>query len=272
MGTVNRTIETDNDKAMASKLIEGRSVPFTLSLTDGKHSSTKQNKTQFMWFKEISEQKGDVTAQEIRAYCKLVIGVPILRDQNEAFRIRYDEVLKPLSYEMKLSIMGEPFNLPVTSLMSTKQMSEYMDSIFRHFSSQGIILTIPEDHNSYSGSSLPSGPDNADVPPTSVNEAGDSSPPASPLHQEWLQNVSKLLWAAAIPGSDIGVLKAQKLGAVATFVKPADCPAFISGKADSVFNICTQVVYRSVEQRDGLALVAGIVGCDQDDLLTRKSI
>lgn len=176
MGTVNRTIETDNDKAMASKLIEGRSVPFTLSLTDGKHSSTKQNKTQFMWFKEISEQKGDTTAQEVRAYCKLVIGVPILRDQNEAFRIRYDEVLKPLSYEMKLSIMGEPFNLPVTSLMSVKQMSEYMDAIFRHFSSQGIILTIPDDPSFNSGQLPPSEPDTADGPPPSVDEAGSVPP------------------------------------------------------------------------------------------------
>jgi hypothetical protein len=185
MSTVNRTIETDNDKIMASKLIEGRPMPFTISITDGKSASTKQNKTQFMWFKEISEQKGDTTAQEVRAYCKLVIGVPILRDQNEAFRIRYDEVLKPLSYEMKLSIMGEPFNLPVTSLMSTKQMSEYMDAIFRHFSSQGVILTIPEDTNYHSGSLPPSEPDNTDGSPPSV-EAGDSSPslPASPIEDD----------------------------------------------------------------------------------------
>lgn len=172
MGTVNRTIETDHDKAMAAKLIEGRAVPFTLALTDGKHSSTKQNKTQFMWFKEISEQKGDTTAQEVRAYCKLVIGVPILREQNEAFRIRYDEVLKPLSYEMKLSIMGEPFNLPVTSLMSTKQMSEYMDAIFRHFSAQGVILTIPDDPSFNSGASPP---DTADGPPPTA-EAGSVPP------------------------------------------------------------------------------------------------
>lgn len=178
MATVNRVVENDEQKKMAALLVENRALPYTLAITDGKHSSTKQNKTQFMWFKEISEQKGDTTAQEVRAYCKLVIGVPILRDQNEAFRIRYDEVLKPLSYEMKLSIMGEPFNLPVTSLMSTKQMSEYMDAIFRHFSSQGVILTIPEDTSYHSGSLPPSEPDNADGSPPSV-EAGDSSPPAS---------------------------------------------------------------------------------------------
>lgn len=203
MGTVNRTIENDDQKIMAVRLIEGRALPFTLAITDGKHSSTKQNKTQFMWFKEISEQKGDTTAQEVRAYCKLVIGVPILRDQNEAFRIRYDEVLKPLSYEMKLSIMGEPFNLPVTSLMSTKQMSEYMDAIFRHFSSQGIILTIPEDPSYHSGASSP--PD-AEGPPPSA-EAG-SVPPIDTASQPIEDMRGQLI---AFTAKLVGIIKNSQL-------------------------------------------------------------
>lgn len=145
MGTVNRTIQNDYDRDMASKLVANRPYPFTLSITDGKHRSTAQNRLQNMWFKEIAEQKGDITPAEARAYCKLTIGIPILRDQNEAFRIRYDEIVKPLPYEQKIAFMSEPLNLPVTSLMNTKQFTEYLDGIIRHFGEQGIVLTMPDD-------------------------------------------------------------------------------------------------------------------------------
>lgn len=145
MGTVNRTIQDDYQRDMAAKLVANRPYPFTLSITDGKHRSTAQNRLQNMWFKEIAEQKGDITSAEARAYCKLTIGIPILRQQNEAFRLRYDEVVKPLSYERKLAIMQEPLDFPVTSQMNTKQFTEYLDGIILHFGEQGIVLTMPED-------------------------------------------------------------------------------------------------------------------------------
>ncbi|MEH3108945.1 MAG: hypothetical protein PGN22_03135 [Agrobacterium cavarae] len=145
MSTVNRTIQNDYDRDMAAKLVANRPYPFTLSITDGKHRSTAQNRLQNMWFKEIAEQKGDIKPSEARAYCKLTIGIPILRQQNEAFRLRYDEVVKPLSYEQKLAIMQEPLDFPVTSQMNTKQFTEYLDGIIRHFGEQGIVLTMPDD-------------------------------------------------------------------------------------------------------------------------------
>lgn len=145
MGTVNRTIQDDYQRDMAAKLVANRPYPFTLSITDGKHRSTAQNRLQNMWFKEIAEQKGDIKPSEARAYCKLTIGIPILRQQNEAFRLRYDEVVKPLSYEQKLAIMQEPLDFPVTSQMNTKQFTEYLDGIIRHFGEQGIVLTMPDD-------------------------------------------------------------------------------------------------------------------------------
>ncbi len=145
MGTVNRLIRNEDERTMAARFVEGRSYPFTLTITDGKPRSTAQNRLLHKWMGEIAEQKGDVTADEARAYCKLTIGVPILRQQNAAFKERYDEILKPLSYEQKLAIMSEPLNLPVTSLMSTKQLTEYLEGIIRHFGEQGIVLTMPDD-------------------------------------------------------------------------------------------------------------------------------
>lgn len=172
MTTINRTIETEHDKKLAVNLIEARSIPFTLSLTDGKHRSTAQNKLQRMWMNEISEQRGDMTPEEARGYCKLTIGVPILRAENEAFREGYDRVVKPLPYDQKIAIMMEPLDLPVTRIMTTKQKSEYLDGIIRHFGEQGIVLTMPEDmripNNEASGAPPPQSPDD-----------GESAPPLS---------------------------------------------------------------------------------------------
>jgi hypothetical protein len=187
MKTYNRPIQTEQDREMAARLVENRPIPFTLSITDGAPRSKAQNRLLHKWMGEIAEQKGDVTAEEVRAYCKLRIGVPILRNQNEAFRARYDEILRPLSYEQKIAIMSEPLNLPVTSLMSTKQLTEYMDTVMRHFGEQGIVLTIPDDMrnelNSNTGEVTPSDEPVSDAasPPSSAasTEAGDQ-PPQSP--------------------------------------------------------------------------------------------
>lgn len=139
----NRTIETEYDRQLLIKFIEGKKLPFTSTLTDGKHRTTDQNKLQRLWVNEIAAQLGDQSAEEVRGYCKLHMGVPILRNENEAFRKEYDDVIRPLAYEHKLKLMMVPFDFGVTRIMSTKQKTAYLDSIHRHFSEKGIILTNP---------------------------------------------------------------------------------------------------------------------------------
>lgn len=139
-----RSVENEYQRKMLLKYLEGQKLPFTVEIQTGRKRSTEQNKTQRMWIKEISEQVG-MTPEEVRAFCKLRIGVPILREENETFREKYDAVVRPLNYEAKLAIMSEPLDMPVTRLMSVAQKSRYLDAIFQHFSAQGIILTIPEE-------------------------------------------------------------------------------------------------------------------------------
>lgn len=274
MSTVNRTIETEHDKDMAARLIEARSLPFTLTLTDGKHRSTAQNKLQHKWMQEIAEQKGDMKPDEVRAYCKLTIGVPLLRDENEAFRIGYDEVVRPLPYEHKLAIMKEPLDLPVTRLMTTKQKTEYLDRIARHFGEQGIVLTMPENasHPDSHTGAAPSAPVDDEPSPGSSSDASAPSSPspdaaeASSIHTDWLLNVARMLWAATNYGGPQDLLIRQKVAAIAAFPKPADCPRVITGKAEAVFNYCKRIVEGSITKEDGKALVAGVALCDQDDL------
>lgn len=145
MTTNNRYVETEYDKDMLTKFIASRRLPFTVTVTDGKHRTTHQNRLQRQWMVEIAAQLGDRTPEDVRGECKLTFGVPILRNENEAFRIRYDEVIKPLPYELKLKLMMEPFDFGVTRIMTTRQKTNYLDAVHRHYSEMGLVLTNPED-------------------------------------------------------------------------------------------------------------------------------
>lgn len=138
-----RIINTEHDRTMLIRFLENRKPPFTVTIADGKHRTDNQNHLQRLWCREIAEQLGDRTPEEVRGYCKLTIGVPILRMENEAFREKYDAIVRPLAYPQKLAIMMEPLDLPVTRIMTTKQKTDYLDGVLRHFSEQGVVLTQP---------------------------------------------------------------------------------------------------------------------------------
>lgn len=137
-----RIIETPYQHEMAVKYVAGLKPPFTLSTASGKNRSDGQNRLSHQWYKDAAEQLEDTTPEEVRSYCKLTIGIPILRE-DDAFRERYDRIVKPLTYEQKLELMG-PLDFAVTRLMNTKQFNRYLDTMQRHYAEQGIILTTPE--------------------------------------------------------------------------------------------------------------------------------
>ena len=140
-----RTILNNADRDAFSKLVESYGYPCTVTIAKGKQRSQEQNKLQRLWMNEASEQLGDnQTAEELRGYCKLHFGVPILRDAHEDFKAAYDRVIKPLSYELKLMAMMEPLDFPVTRLMTTKQKTDYLDQIHVYLSGLGCRLTNPE--------------------------------------------------------------------------------------------------------------------------------
>jgi hypothetical protein len=138
-----RIVKSEQDRDLLLKLIKNQRPPFTVTIVKGAPRTVDQNKLQRLWVNEISEQLGDQTPEEVRGYCKLAIGVPILRAENEAFAIKYDAFIKPLPYEQKLAIMCEPLDLPITRLMTTKQLSKYLDTIYKMFTEQGLKLTDP---------------------------------------------------------------------------------------------------------------------------------
>ena len=107
-----------------------------------------QNRLQFLWYNAISQQKEDMSPVEVRGYCKLHFGVGIVKSGvgkiAAQFTEQYDEIIRPLTYEQKLSLMTPPIELPVTSLMTVRQMTQYLEDINIHFSGEGIILPMPD--------------------------------------------------------------------------------------------------------------------------------
>jgi hypothetical protein len=126
-----------------ARLLADRKLPLTVSWAQGASRSSLQNRLAQRWFTDIAMQTGDRTHEDVRAECKLTIGVPILRAENEAFRLSYDRTMKGLGYEDKIAAI-KAFDLPVTRLMTVKQMTGFMDEMQRVWTERGIALTDPE--------------------------------------------------------------------------------------------------------------------------------
>lgn len=101
-----------------------------------------QNALSFIWYRDAADQ-GDMTSDDQRAYCKAHIGLEILFEEKPELREKYRSVLGGLSYEQKLACMIEPFDLPVTRMMTKKGMTKYLNAVYTHFTGQGMQLTVP---------------------------------------------------------------------------------------------------------------------------------
>lgn len=138
-----KVIRTPAHVDCIATLLRGRKLPITVTWTQGDPRSASQNRLAQRWFTDIATQLGDQTHEDVRAECKLIFGVPILRAENEAFRLSYDAVFKHLPHEQKLAAI-KAFDLPVTRLMTVKQMTAFMDAMRRHWAAHGVRLTDPE--------------------------------------------------------------------------------------------------------------------------------
>ena len=111
-----------------------------VSIKTGKDRSLDQNSISHAWYEQISRELREETPIGVKNFCKLNYGVPILRAENEEFRQQYDTVLKPLSYDKKLLAMNF---LPVTSLMTKAQLSQYLEAMQSAYANR-VKLEFPE--------------------------------------------------------------------------------------------------------------------------------
>ena len=147
---IKRWVKREDEKALLMTFISNMELPITVTIQQGviEKRSSDQNRLQRLWVNE-AEQQGDMTAEEYRAYCKLHFGVPMLRNENDTFAELYDSKIRdrvpPYSYEQKLEFMAIPWDMHVTRLMTVKQHDKYLNMMHNHFTSLGMILTIPND-------------------------------------------------------------------------------------------------------------------------------
>jgi hypothetical protein len=96
-GMVTRAVKNEDDLTLLTTYLKGRKRPFTVDITEGRDRSAEQNRLAFKWYVEISDQTGE-DREDVRARCKLEIGVPILREAHDKFRATYDRLIRPLAY------------------------------------------------------------------------------------------------------------------------------------------------------------------------------
>jgi hypothetical protein len=137
-------VRTESARALMIRDLKDRALPFTVDAVKGAQRTNEQNRLQRLWCKEIAEQLGDQTPEEVRGFSKLAFGVPILRAENSRFCDLYDSMIAPLPYETRLAFMMLPFDMAVTRDMTTDQKVRYLDAMQNYWLKQGMVLTDPE--------------------------------------------------------------------------------------------------------------------------------
>jgi hypothetical protein len=136
-------IRNDRDRKQVLKVIESRAAPCTVEVTKGAPRSIEQNRLQRLWMNEAEEQ-GDQTAEEYRGFCKLTFGIPLMCAQSPLFADHWQRFFGDFTYEMKLALMMEPIDYPVTRKMTTKTKKKYLDQVHQHFTDLGFRMTDPD--------------------------------------------------------------------------------------------------------------------------------
>lgn len=116
-----------------------------VSMREGKDRTLDQNALWFAMYQRIAQmtQMGDV--EEVRRWCKLHLGVPIMRKADVDFFNAWNRSFLHLTYEEKLHLMGPcnlfgPDGFPVTRLFNRAQGIAYTDQIVAEFSAKGVVF------------------------------------------------------------------------------------------------------------------------------------
>lgn len=117
-----------------------------VSLRPGKDRTLDQNALWFAFYKRISEMTQIGDASDARKYCKLHHGVQILLNEDQGFQAAWYRVMRHLSYEEKLDMMGDcklfgPDGMPVTSLFNRAQGIAYTERVVADFAARGVVFS-----------------------------------------------------------------------------------------------------------------------------------
>lgn len=99
--------------------------PILVTITDAQEKRSHAiNRLAHMWYADCAEQGREYTPEQIKCLAKLKWGVPIMR-KHEKFNTTWMKLVHAFpDYEEKVAFMEY---LPVTSLMTNPEMSEFMN-------------------------------------------------------------------------------------------------------------------------------------------------
>jgi hypothetical protein len=135
-----RILKTPGDRAAWVRFLESQEVPLTVSAVKGAKRSNPQNATLHKWFSQIADEYGDTTAA-IKAECKLRFGLPIMEAERPEWVAEWQPLYSPLPYRAQIKLFE---CIPMTSKMTVKQMSAFMEAVQKEYRAQGIDLIDPE--------------------------------------------------------------------------------------------------------------------------------
>lgn len=145
MTTDKRTLHTPHHTARLIVDLKAMTLPVVVAIREGEDRTDAQNKLSHKWYREASNWLGDQEPWQVRAECKLNIGIRMLVTESDDFREQWTRLIKDrFTYAEKLELMVEPTDYPVTRIMTTKQMIRYMDAVWQKYRAQDVPLTDPE--------------------------------------------------------------------------------------------------------------------------------
>lgn len=136
---VARILRDDRDRHAWVAFIAAQPLPITVTAIKGARRSLPQNSTLHLWTGQIAAETGQSQA-EAKAEIKLRFGLPIMERDNPEWVAKWAPLYGPLPYAMRLRLFEA---IPLTSLLTTRQMAEMMDAIQKEYIAQGIALHDP---------------------------------------------------------------------------------------------------------------------------------
>jgi hypothetical protein len=136
---VARILQDDRDRHAWVAFVAAQPLPLTVTAIKGARRSLPQNSTLHLWTGQIAAETGQSQA-EAKAEIKLRFGLPIMERDNPAWVAKWEPLYGPLPHHMRLRLFEA---LPLTSLLTTRQMAELMDAIQKEYLAQGISLVDP---------------------------------------------------------------------------------------------------------------------------------
>ena len=137
---------TVNSEASLSELIgllrstfRGKKY-YQVTIHAGKARSLNQNAIGHAWYLQVSREEAEYTPGDVKCLCKYAYALPILRGDDAEYNAACEKVIDVLLYEDRIKAMEY---WPATSLMNTKQKTEYLEAVQRHYAAR-VNLEFPE--------------------------------------------------------------------------------------------------------------------------------